>query len=289
MAHVVTQPTAPFRTGNGQLEIHQVPAWQDNLSWLAVCTQTGSAAVVDGPESDPVLAYCRDHGIQLDGILNTHTHGDHIGINRDLARAGLLQGMRVVGPGSRPKDVPGITEPVFDGDTVQLGSAVGQVMLTEGHIDGHVCYLFDDVLFCGDTMFGAGCGYLFDGPPAKMFDSLTRLAALSGHTRVCCAHEYTEDNLRFAWMLEPDNAALADRIQRVWRVRAEGGCSVPSTIGEERATNPFLRGDSPTLRAALAARLPAADLSTPVATFAAIRQLKDDKVHRSLSDSTLPL
>ncbi len=289
MAHVVTHPNSPFRTGNGALEIHQIPAWTDNLSWLAVCTQTGHAAVVDGPESTPVVAYCQAKDITLHSILNTHTHGDHIGINQELERAGMLQAMRVVGPGSRASDIPGITDPVFDGDTVGIGHATGQVMLTEGHIDGHVCYLFDDVLFCGDTMFGAGCGYLFDGPPSKMHESLSRLARLPEDTRVCCAHEYTEDNLRFAWMLEPDNAALAERIKRVWDLRAKGGCSVPSTIGEERATNPFLRGDSPTLRRVLADRLPRADLSTPVTTFAAIRELKDLKVHRSLPETTLPL
>jgi hydroxyacylglutathione hydrolase len=289
MAHVVTRPTPPFRTGDGRLEVHQIPAWSDNLIWLAVCTQTGAAAAVDGPESTPVLDYCRANGIALSGILNTHTHADHIGINRELAKQGLLDQLRVVGPGTRSGDVPGIDRGVFDGDTVTLGSATGRVMLTEGHIDGHICYLFDDVLFCGDTMFGAGCGYLFDGPPAKMHDSLTRLSALPGGTRVCCAHEYTEDNLRFAWMIEPDNAALAERIRRVWALRARGECSVPSTIAEERATNPFLRGDTPTLRQRVAAAMPQADLSTPVATFAAIRALKDRKDHRSKTDRELGL
>ena len=159
MAHVVTQPTAPFLSREATLEIHQVPSWQDNLIWLAVNTETGAAAAVDGPEVDSVLRYCEEHGLQLTTILNTHTHADHIGINRDLQRRGLLNGMRVVGPAPVAGDVPGITEEVNEGDTVQLGGCSGTVMLTEGHIDGHISYVFEDVLFCGDTLFGGGCGY----------------------------------------------------------------------------------------------------------------------------------
>jgi hydroxyacylglutathione hydrolase len=162
-------------------------------------------------------------------------------------------------------------------------------MLTEGHIDGHVSYVFGDVLFSGDTLFAGGCGYLFDGPPEAMFGSLTRLSALDPATRVCCAHEYTQDNLRFAWSVEPDNDALADRIRRVWALRAEGRASVPSTIAEERATNPFLRHHSPTLRASVAKAFPDRDLSTPEAIFAATRALKDRKDYRRLTDAALPL
>jgi hydroxyacylglutathione hydrolase len=289
MTHVIQRPRDPFRTADGRLEVHQIPAWTDNLIWLAVCTQTGAAAVIDGPEATPVLSYCDKHDIQLSAILNTHTHRDHVGINLDLAKRGKLAQLSVMGPGTRPNDVPGLTRGVHEGDTVQIGMATGTVLLTEGHIDGHVCYLFDDVLFCGDTMFGAGCGYLFDGPPAKMHHSLSRLAQLPPGTRVCCAHEYTEDNLRFAWMIEPDNLALKERIQRVWALRARGECSVPSTIGEERATNPFLRGDSDTLRRAVANAMPGSDISTPEATFTAVRALKDRKDHRALTEAALGL
>lgn len=289
MAHVVTRPTEPFRTSDGALEIHQVPAWQDNLIWLVVCTKTGRAAAVDGPMAGGVLEYCAERGLSLTAIINTHTHGDHIGINADLKGRGLLDDMRVVGPKLAAKSVPGITEPVSDGDEVAFGEAVGRVMLTEGHINGHVSYVFDDVLFCGDTMFGAGCGYLFDGPPAKMKESLTRLAALDPKTRVCCAHEYTEDNLRFAWSVEPDNDALAERIQRTWAIRADGGCSVPSTIADERATNPFVRHDSATLCANVAKAMPDRSLDDPAQIFAATRALKDRKDYRKLSDDDLPL
>ncbi|HEY8429854.1 MAG TPA: hydroxyacylglutathione hydrolase [Sandaracinaceae bacterium] len=289
MRHVVTRPNPPFRSADGRLEIHQVPSGHDNLIWIAVCTKTGEAAAVDGPEAGSVLAYCAEHGLRWTTILNTHTHLDHVGINADLARRGQLEGKRVFGPARKVGDVPGLTDPVDDGAIARVGEVELSVLLTEGHIDGHVSYVYDDVLFSGDTLFTAGCGYLFDGPPAKMHASLSRLAALDPATRVCCAHEYTQDNLRFAWSVEPDNEALAERIRRVFALRAEGGCAVPSTIGEERATNPFLRHASDTLRARVAAAFPDRDLSTPEAIFAATRALKDRKDYRAMPDSVLPL
>lgn len=287
--HVVTQPNAPFSAADGRLRVHQVPAAQDNLVWVVECTATGTAAIVDGPSASEVLAYCEAQGLEPTVILNTHTHGDHIGVNVDLRRRGLLDAMRVVGASSTAAAVPGITERVDEGSTVLLGEVEGRVLRTDGHIDGHVSYVFGDVVFCGDTMFAGGCGYLFDGPPSAMFDSLLRLAALDGATRVCCAHEYTEDNLRFAWSVEPDNAALAERIRSVWALRAEGRCTVPSTIEEERATNPFLRPGSATLKARVQAAWPERSLAEHVDVFAATRALKDRGAHKSLTDAELPL
>jgi hydroxyacylglutathione hydrolase len=289
MSHVVTHPSPPFRTADGRLEVHQVPVWQDNLVWIAVCTATGEAAAVDGPEADAVLAYCAAHELHLTTILNTHTHMDHVGINHQLARQGALSRYRVFGPAKKASEVPGLTDPVDEDAVARVGEVELRVMLTEGHIDGHVSYVTSDVLFSGDTLFAAGCGYLFDGPPAKMFDSLTRLTALDPSTRVCCAHEYTQDNLRFAWSVEPDNEALAERIRRVFALRAEGKCSLPSTIGEERATNPFVRHASPTLRAKVAEAFPERPLDTPEAIFAATRALKDRKDYRAIPDAALPL
>jgi hydroxyacylglutathione hydrolase len=212
-----------------------------------------------------------------------------VGINHDLLRRGLLASMRVAGPARKASDVPGLREPLDEGAHIRFGNSEASILLTEGHIDGHISYVFDDVLFCGDTLFAGGCGYLFDGPPPKMFESLRRLMELDPATHVCCAHEYTQDNLRFAYSVEPDNPALLERIRRVWALRSEGRSTVPSTIGEERATNPFVRHASPTLRANVAAAFPDRDLSTPQAIFAATRALKDRKDYKSIADSALPL
>ncbi len=276
MQHVVQTPREPFTVAGGRLQVHQVPLWMDNLGWVVVCVQSQACAVVDGPEAGPVLDYVQANGWRLTTVLNTHTHPDHVGINRDLGRRGLLDSMRVYGPSSRPDDVPGITDPVGEGDRVLVGEVQGRVWLTEGHIDGHLTFIFGDendpdgpAAFCGDTMFGAGCGYLFDGPPAKMHASLQRLATLDPRTRVCCAHEYTLDNLRFAFSLDRDNPALNDRIRATRATVAKGGCTVPSTIAVERATNPFLAAND-------------------AADFAAMRSLKDGKAYRAISDEELP-
>lgn len=288
MTHDVTRPTPPFRSATGRFEVHQVPAAQDNLVWVIVCAQTGEAAVVDGPSATELLPYLQTKGITLRAILNTHHHGDHVGVNADLKKRGLLEGLVVCGPAKKASLIPGITRGVDEGDVVRVGALEGRVLLTEGHVDGHVSFVFDDVVFCGDTMFGAGCGYLFDGPPTKMHASLEKLAALPPETRVCCAHEYTLDNLRFAWSVEPDNAELAERIRWARTIRAEGGSTVPSTIALERATNPFLRHHSPTLRARVAAAMPDRARHTAADVFAATRALKDRKDYRAITDDTLP-
>ena len=289
MEHVVRQPTKPFLTSNGLFEVHQVLAWQDNLIWLLVDVASKEAAVIDGPEAEGVLQYCDEHQLRLTTILNTHTHGDHIGINRDLESRGILSSLRVVGAKLKQDEIPGLTEAVEDNDRVLFGASQGRVLLTEGHIDGHISFVFDDVLFCGDTMFGAGCGYLFDGPPSKMQASLVRLATLPQDTRVCCAHEYTEDNLRFAWSLDYENPALRERIKTTWALRARGECSVPSTIGLECATNPFLRGDSEAVRTAVQTQNPEANIDTPAKMFAATRALKDTKSYRGNLPRALPV
>lgn len=289
MPHVVSVPRRPFLTADGLLEVHQVPADQDNLIWLLRVVGTDEVAAVDGPDAGGVLAYCAANGLRLTAILNTHTHPDHIGINRDLAKRGLLEGMRVVGAAATRGVIPGLTEAVGEGDAVRLGAAEGRVLLTEGHVNGHISYVFSDALFCGDTLFAGGCGYLFDGPPSKMHASLTRLAQLPPDTRVCCAHEYTEDNLRFAFSLEPDNSALGARIRAVWALRARGECSVPSTIADELATNPFLRHASPTLRESVALASATALGEGAEEVFAATRALKNKGAYKARGDAGLPL
>ncbi len=288
MQHVVTRPQPPFRSADGRLEIHQIPSWLDNLIWLAVCTETGAGVVIDGPEAKPVLDYCEAQGIELTGVLNTHTHPDHIGVNKQLIKLGRADGLSITGAARVADRVPGLTRGVDEGDTVQIGAVTGQVWLTEGHLNGHLSFLFDDLIFCGDTLIAGGCGFLFDGPAAKLHHSLQRIVGLDPATRICGAHEYTQDNLRFAWFVEPGSPALKARVDRVWALRAEGGCAVPSTVGEERDTNPFVRGHVPALQAGLQARVPGVDLRDPVAIFAATRALKDTKQHReAVSDADL--
>lgn len=288
MEHAVSKPTPPFRSASGKLEVHQIPAWQDNFIYLLVDVGTGQAAAVDGPEARPALEYAKLEGLELTTIINTHTHFDHVGINQSLADAGQLEAMTVVGPARKASDVPGLTRGVDEGDVVTWGGVQGRVLLTEGHIDGHVSYVFDDLLFCGDTLFAAGCGYLFDGPPAKMYESLRRLRELDRETKVLCAHEYTQDNLRFAWTVEPENDALSQRIRDAWAVRASGGATVPSKVGLERDTNPFCRWDSEDLRRHVAEQSGRA-LAEPAEIFAATRALKDAKRYRERSDEQLPL
>ncbi|MEE2787010.1 MAG: hydroxyacylglutathione hydrolase [Myxococcota bacterium] len=288
MKHVVTQPNRPRLVANGRLEIHQIPVWQDNLVWLAVCTETGEAAVIDGPDAEPILAYCKAHGINWTTILNTHVHHDHIGVNRTLEAMGRLSQFRVVGAAATMDAIPGITDVVRDGDAVRIGDVDGSVWLTEGHIDGHISYIFGDALFCGDTLFAGGCGYLFDGPAEKMHASLTRLASLPGDTLVFCAHEYTQDNLKFAWSVEPGNRTLLHRIRSVWAERSAGRCVVPSTIDVERSTNPFLRVKSPEIVRAVGGSID--ELTNDGAeVFARLRALKDSKAYRALEDADLPV
>ena len=146
MSHTVQYPHPPFQSSCSSFTVHQVPAAQDNLIWL-IEYKPGHVAAVDGPSAKETLEYCSIHNLVLDTIINTHTHGDHIGINRDLAKRGLLSTMRVIGAKARHKDIPGITETVEDGDEIILGTARGVAMRTDGHIDGHISYLFSDVLF----------------------------------------------------------------------------------------------------------------------------------------------
>lgn len=287
--HAVSELTPPFKSASGKLEVHQLPSLEDNFIYLLRCTETGQVAAIDGPEAGTALDYCREKGLALSAIFNTHTHWDHIGINKDMAKRGLLSSLRVVGSKISDVPIPGLAEAVGEGDRLRLGDQVGDVFLTEGHMNGHLSFLFEDLLFCGDTLFAGGCGYLFDGPPAKMFRSLKRLAGLHPATKVLCAHEYTQDNLRFAYSLEPGNLALVERIRRVWALRAEGRATVPSTIQDERETNPFLRQGSEELLSNLKALMPKADLSTEGATFAATRALKDRRDYKSIPDSALPL
>lgn len=289
MSHVVQHPSAPRPTPGGQLEIHQIPAASDNVVWLLVHPGRREACAVDGPDAEAVLTYCSAQGLHLTAIVNTHVHHDHIGINLDLERRGMLADLRVIGARRTAKAVPGLTEPVDEGDRVQILGVEATVWLTEGHINGHLSYILDGAVFCGDTLFAGGCGYLFDGPPETMHASLQRLASLPDPTLVCCAHEYTQDNLRFAYSVDAENPALIARMREVWALRNSGGCTLPSTIALERNTNPFLRVGAQNLLARLRTAMPGWSLDEPAQVFAALRALKNRRDYRHLDDGDLPI
>jgi len=250
---------------------------RDNLGWLLVDATRGQAALVDGTDAGSVLAYCEAIDVILTTIINTHTHPDHIGVNRDLQRQGLLAEMRVIGPcpTTTPTPVPGLTEVVGEGDKFSFGDAEFTTLRTDGHLDGHVCYLVAGAVFCGDILFGCGCGRVFSGPPEKLYASLQRLAGLPPETLVYCAHEYTAANIAFAKTLDPDNQALCAREASVAHIRGAGGCTIPTTVGIELATNPFLRTDTRPIREAVARALPAEPATTAAEVFAAARLLRN--------------
>ncbi len=223
-----------------KLEIVRLPALHDNYIWLVHEEASGETLVIDPADAASVLAEAGRRGWQIGQIWNTHWHPDHIGGNAAIvAQTGAL----VTAPAAEAAKIPGIDRAVSEGDSVRLGDHIAQVMAVPAHTAGHVAYYFaaDEAVFVGDTLFAMGCGRLFEGTPAQMFDNMARLAALPDATRVYCAHEYTLSNARYAAHAEPDNAAVATRLADVEAMRARGEATVPTTIGAERATNPFMR------------------------------------------------
>jgi len=251
------------------LQIEQIPVLQDNYVYLLREPASGLVGVVDPAVAEPVVARLAALGWRLTHILNTHHHGDHVGANLELKSA---FGCTIVGPRADHARIPGIDVDVGESDRYAFGAAEAEVFDIPGHTRGHIAYWFaeSDALFCGDTIFALGCGRLFEGTPAQMWRSIGKLRGLPPATRVYCAHEYTESNARFAVSIEPDNAALAARVAVVKATRARGLPTVPSTMGEETRTNPFLRADDPALAHAMAM-----DGADPVAVFAAVRGAKD--------------
>jgi hydroxyacylglutathione hydrolase len=253
-----------------------IPAFADNYVWLL--REGRAAVVVDPGDAAPVQAYLDREGLDLAAIVATHHHGDHVGgIEALVAR----RQVPVYGPAR--ETIPARTRALREGDGIVLDELGVELLVLDvpGHTAGHIAYtgrVADaPVLFCGDTLFAAGCGRIFEGTPATMWTSLSKLAALDPATRVFCAHEYTLANLRFAAAVEPANAALVQRRARDAALRDRGQPTVPSTIADELATNPFLRAGEPAVRAAAeahAGHLPDGD----VAVFAALRAWKN--VHR---------
>ena len=230
------------------LELVTIPCLTDNYAYLLHDAATGATALVDAPEAGPILTELAARGWTLSEILITHHHGDHID---GVAQIVAATGARVVGAAADAHRLPALTRAVTDGDTVQVGGETGRVLDVSGHTVGHVAFVFDGagLAFTADSLMAGGCGRLFEGPPAVMWASLSKLAALPGKTLICSGHEYTASNLRFAATIEPDNAALQARIVQVAAAREKGEATVPSRLSEEMATNPFLRANLPQVKA----------------------------------------
>ncbi len=246
-----------------------IPAFADNYIWLL--REGGAAAVVDPGDAAPVIAYLERERVALTAIVATHHHRDHVGGIRDLLARGPVP---VFGPAH--EDIPGRTHALVEGDAVAV-PGIGLALSTldiPGHTAGHIALFGRDMVFCGDTLFAVGCGRLFEGTPAQMVASLAKLSALPGTTRVYCGHEYTVSNLRFALAVEPGSAALLDRQTRAQGLRASGAPTLPTTIAEECATNPFLRVHDPAIRTAVAAHAGRA-LNGPIEVFAELRAWKN--------------
>lgn len=252
------------------LEIAQIPVLQDNYLFLIHDPASGETAIVDPAVEEDTVAALEARGWTPTHIFNTHHHWDHTGANLALKER---YGLQIVGPAADRDRIPGIDVAVGEGDQVHLGEHAADVFFVPGHTTGHIAYHFadDSALFCGDTLFAMGCGRLFEGTPDEMWSSLAKLMALPDETQVYCAHEYTMSNGKFALSVDPANDALKARMAEVERLRAQDIPTVPTNIGLEKATNPFLRPMDESLQETvgmLGAPLPA--------VFAEVRKRKDN-------------
>jgi len=222
------------------LTVTAVPVLSDNYSWILRNSQTGATALIDPPDFAPIDAALKSMGGRLDVILLTHHHPDHVAAAEEFATA---YGAKIIGAKADAYRLPKLDQQVVEGDEVRVGNATGVVIETPGHTVGHIAYYFaaGPILFCGDTLFSLGVGRFFEGTPAQMFSSLAKFASLPDETLVCCGHEYTLGNAEFAITAEPENKALQARVTEVRSLRAKNIATVPSTLGSERAANPFLR------------------------------------------------
>jgi hydroxyacylglutathione hydrolase len=242
---------------------------KDNYGVLLHDPASGATAAIDAPEAAPVEAALKSAGWKLTDILVTHHHHDHTG---GIAELKARHGCRVVAPAGESARIPAVDETMREGDTVRVGALEGRVIETPGHTSAPATLYFaaDKLLFAGDTLFSIGCGRVIEGSMDMMWQSMLKLRALPDDTRLYCGHEYTAANIRFAKTIEPENKALAARERKVSQLVAEGKPSIPSTLGEEKAANPFLRADVPEVAAALGlAGKP------PAQVFAEIRERKN--------------
>ncbi len=253
-----------------KMEIIGLPAFRDNYIWLLL--RGDHAVVVDPGDAAPVSRFLAQSGVSLAAILLTHHHADHTGGVADLL---AQRSVPVYGPASEA--IAEVTAPLREGDRVDLPEldVALQTIEVPGHTRGHIAYYGANTLLCGDTLFACGCGRLFEGSPEQMWQSLSKLAALPADTQVYCAHEYTQANIAFALAVEPGNTALQARAARVDALRAELKPTVPSTLGEERATNPFLRCREPAVILA-AEKQCGTTLNGASAVFTALRSWKNN-------------
>jgi len=248
--------------------VHQIPALQDNYIYLI--ETDGVLACVDPAESIPVEAACTKLNHKLTHILNTHHHWDHVGGNPELKSK---YGCTIIGPSYDEARIPSMDQPVSEGDALHLGNLNVSILFVPGHTRGHIAYVVEDALFCGDTLFGAGCGRLFEGTPEQMWNSLNKITALPTSTRFYCAHEYTLGNLEFCIEFVTKNDAVQQRIKRDSERCRQGNPTIPGTIGEELETNPFLLPANEDFRRDYVKKR--GIKNDPVSVFADIRAAKD--------------
>ncbi|HIL17202.1 MAG TPA: hydroxyacylglutathione hydrolase [Deltaproteobacteria bacterium] len=254
------------------MDVFPLPCLHDNYAYLLVCPQTQATAVVDPSAAEPVQVELQRRGLSLTAILNTHHHWDHVGGNEALLAKS--PGIRIFGHASDRGRIPGQTEFLEVGDVVRFGKIAGRILHNPGHTSGAISYVFGDQAFTGDTLFAAGCGRVFEGTMEQMHHSLNGvLGGLPDPTRLYFGHEYTERNLEFAQSVEPDNAAVAQRLDVVRQHRRKRQYTTPTTLAEERQTNPFLRCGNSELRQV--AQRKSSGSSTEVEVFGVLRGLKD--------------